>query len=266
MGAIYDAVVKDLNRSTTMSLMGKEKMREIAQALDDDDFAKARFIINEGGGAAFILAERKMLLRICGAEDESDEVTITNLQDAEKTRKRINRIHPIPNEKKKHFRKFWKKVGENLVTPCDPGSDPDIIWGCADPIAATQIKAGYVDNNMYFNEHGSGVGYYEDSVLTSTQFIHADALPFSNGDFVIKFDIVEVVSGGGDVKLNYTSSQEGVWADAFRADIRLEDPVSNGITESVIVDITIATDNGAGAPVSGTEAVRRVTFYSERTA
>jgi hypothetical protein len=125
--SIYEAARAELNRATTLSLSGKRKMREIARALDDSDFETARFVVNEGGGAAFTLAERKMLLRILGAEDSDDAETEANIKDKEKTRKRINRAPGISNSKRQDFRKFMKKAADNF--PASGGGGSTLLTG-----------------------------------------------------------------------------------------------------------------------------------------
>lgn len=115
MAAISSLTNEEINRSDALTLAEKIKLRKISAALDDKDFALARFHINEGGGGAFTLAERKVLLRLCGAEDDgNDDLTVANLKDDEKTRKRINRLATQPNKAKTLWRKFWQIVGDNI--------------------------------------------------------------------------------------------------------------------------------------------------------
>jgi hypothetical protein len=128
---------------TISSLTREEINRSDAFALDNKDYAQARFHLNEGGGGAFTLAERKVLLRICGAEDDGDDATTTtNLQDVDKTRKRINRVSTMPVKSKGFWKKYWETVGENLadVSPFDDGiAGADYYYNFQDGSFASQI-------------------------------------------------------------------------------------------------------------------------------
>lgn len=112
---ILDEVTKLISREHNITLAEANKLRKIAANLDNQDFEAARRDLNEGGGGAFTLAERKAILRILGSEDGGDDgTTITNLQDRSKTDKRINRGTTISSGKKKALRKFFKGVGDNI--------------------------------------------------------------------------------------------------------------------------------------------------------
>lgn len=86
------------------------------------------------------------------------------------------------------------------------------------------------------------------------------------GKYVIKWDMVTLVSGGGDVLINDTSGQGGVWFDLLGQTIRISDTAADATVEHVIIDVTIAVDDGAGAPIAGTEHTKQCTLIAYKGA
>jgi hypothetical protein len=166
-----------------------------------------------------------------------------------------------------------------------PSNDPNILWSGAEFTARNEGVGSNIISNLYFYEGSNGIpgtipapfdstcGYYfpDDNTAAYQRTIADPASPFTPGVYIVKFDIVQVVSGDGVVELLYTSGREGEYWDLFRCDIRV---VANGGGEEnqeVLVDVTIATqlggDENAGTatPVAGSEGVRRVRLISLAT-
>jgi len=147
--------------------------------------------------------------------------------------------------------------------------DATILWDTT-PFTSSREGAGGIYNNIYFYETGysspvteSSCGYWISNVLAGYfPVIDITAGDFLVGEYVIKY---EEVSGSTAVEINYSTGQAGVWFDLFRQNIELDDLTNNATPVQAVIDITIATDDGAGAPVIGTEKTKRVTFFSNRT-
>lgn len=158
---------------------------------------------------------------------------------------------------------------------CKNSDDPNIVWDCATPIESYNAETAFSPvANLYFYEGSNGVseapfhstaGYYvggEPESINYAFVIHDDVTPFGTGEYLGKWEIVQVVSGTGTVTCNY--GVEGEWLELFRLNIYVEDLVADGTPEEVILDVTVATNNGAGAPVAGSEVTKRVTLKAER--
>jgi hypothetical protein len=158
--------------------------------------------------------------------------------------------------------------------------DTDIIWG-GNEFTTTDNGTSVADALLYFYENSNGIpgiipppfdstcGYYNpDDVIQLERVIAEASTPFSTGVYIVKFDIVQIVSGDGAINLNYTPGREGQYWDLFRCDIRLSANVGTPSQETV-ADITIAEqlggDENAGTatPVPGTERTRRVRFIAQ---
>lgn len=150
------------------------------------------------------------------------------------------------------------------VSGCSNSSDPEILWTCSDDVSLTVASvapAGPTYPNLYFYELG-GAGYYladPGSWLPRAPSIDTSGGNYSTGEFLVKWEIVSVESG--DSTVNATTT-EGVWGDAFRYNISIQDTTQNGIPTHIIMDVTVATDNGAGAPVAGTESTKRIAMIA----
>jgi hypothetical protein len=164
----------------------------------------------------------------------------------------------------------------NLVNPYwfgsgGGGGDPTIVWD------TTPLEA-------YWNADGSNDGgaelllyFYESVQLTpaaatgitgridGNNFYVATIDPggFGTGEYLLKYEQVTLISGAwSSMVLNFVD-QPGVWVELFRADLRLRDLTDDATVQNVIIDVSIATDDGAGAPVAGTTVTKRVTLYAD---
>jgi hypothetical protein len=181
--------------------------------------------------------------------------------------KRVTRPINRPPKKPKKTRPPVVEEGSN---------DPNIVWDST-PLTSTVVEASSTAyNNLYFYEGSNGkvqapfhssVGYWIDAdTLGFGDVIHDDATAFNTGEYLVKYEVVSVLSGSAAITLNYTPGQEGVWVDLFRANIEIDDTVADGTEQHVVIDVTVATDDGAGSPVAGSESTKRVTMYAERLA
>jgi hypothetical protein len=175
-------------------------------------------------------------------------------------------------------------------TPSGPptaSSDACILWGTGSNFTATYVEdGGFSANcNLYFYEGPNGqpgptfpssCGYWiyngvDDNNPAYQAVICEAETPFSTDEFIVKFDVVQVISGTAPVQLLYTPGREGEYWEMFRCDIRIDDDVFDGTPQEVIVDITVARlgggdpNAGTATPIAGTEGVVRVTLYAERT-
>lgn len=173
----------------------------------------------------------------------------------------------------------WTPVGAALP-PLPVSNDPNILWGVSstpEPFTSTVVEpttGAY--NNLYFYEGSNGkvappfhssVGYWIDADTAGFgDVIHDDATAFTTGQYLVKYEVVTDVTGhAGEITLNYATGQAGVWVDLFRANIELDALVA-GTRKEVVIAVTVATDDGFGAPVPGSEGGKYVTLISERQA
>lgn len=160
-----------------------------------------------------------------------------------------------------YYDDYGNVTGTSNLPPVS--SDASILWGNA----PTEIECFYIDSEecypqVYFRESGLGARVYErlDGV---EDLIYYDSIDGSyyTGEYLVKFEVVETVSGTNPMLVNYsTSGEEGNWWDAYRHDLRLTDEDDDGVPQKKVVKVWMATDNGAGAPVAGTETWKLVTF------
>ena len=170
--------------------------------------------------------------------------------------------------------------------PPTPSEDPCIIWGAGPNFTAEVVETSFEANcNLYFYEGSNGqpgptfpssCGYYLwDEASNTLQYeavICEDETPFSTDTFIVKFDVVEVVTGTAPVQLLYEPGREGQYWEMFRCDIRIDDDVADGVRQEVVIDVTVARwdgvtgdpNAGTAVPVAGSEAVRRVTLIADR--
>ena len=154
--------------------------------------------------------------------------------------------------------------------------DATIVWVDTPLLAywvADGTNDGGADTNLYFYSNirigtASQVGIVSrlDGIETYVDTI--DPGNFSMGEYVIKYEEVTLVSGSWTNMILWeygTSPDEpaGTWVDLERCDLRLIDYTNDAIVQHVIIDVTIATDDGAGAPVAGSEVTKRVTLYAD---
>ncbi len=175
--------------------------------------------------------------------------------------------------------------GGGSSSPPTDSADTCIMWGEGPNFTAEAVEDGIEANcNLYFYEGSNGqpgpefpssCGYYVWNGVDTNDFavqavIEDACTPFSDGVYIVKFDVVEVVSGTAPVQLGYQPGREGQYWDLFRQDIRVDDSVADGTRQEVVIDVTVAKlqsgdpNAGTGVPVPGSEGVRRVTLIAER--
>lgn len=89
----------------------------------------------------------------------------------------------------------------------------------------------------------------------------------ANGQILIKLDLISVLSGfQGEFNMGYApygAVPDGVWLDLYDYyQFELQDKLSNGMAEKILVNVSIAEDDGAGNPVAGTIQTKPVTFMA----
>lgn len=146
--------------------------------------------------------------------------------------------------------------------------DPDILWDST-PIFATRITkntTSFLD--LYFAYYDTSYGdktgcefQYHDHMLTNVPVI---ARSFSTNEFLVKWEMVQIVSGSGYVQIEDAADKAGVWYDLYDQIIDQNDTTNDGIAEHCIIDVTIAKNDGNDNPVEGTQRTKRVTFYAYR--
>ena len=162
--------------------------------------------------------------------------------------------------------------------------DSCILWGSGLNFLAWAVETVFSANcNLYFYEGSNGqpgpefpssCGYFLwDGATDNTAFqavICEAETPFSTGEFIVKYQVVEVVSGTAPVQLLYTPGRENQFWELFRCDIRVDDDLSDGTIQEVVIDVTVARwdgtgdpDTGTGNPVAGSEGVVRVTLRAD---
>ena len=164
------------------------------------------------------------------------------------------------------------------VVPFVPPSsnDPNIVWDYYEPALASIIEYQVsASKNLYFYE-GSNLQegpVYDSSGSTAynsesfyAQKVIADAVtPFGTGEFLTKWEKGTLYAGDWDVTFtaNYTTGQEGIWSDLFRFNYQVDsdNSPSQGI-QHYDIEIYVATDDGFGVPVPGSETYKIVTFYA----
>jgi hypothetical protein len=152
-------------------------------------------------------------------------------------------------------------------------SDPTIVWDDT-PLLAYWDADGSNDAGaeclIYFYEttkvagsdaSQAGVVSRLDGTETYVDTIDPDGWTF--GEYLVKYERVTLVSGAWtNLYMDFTGDDDGTWYDLFRHDLRVRDLSDDGTNQHFIIDVTIATDNGAGAPVAGTEKTKRVEMFA----
>ena len=167
--------------------------------------------------------------------------------------------------------------------PPTASSDACILWGTGSNFLAWAVETAFsADCNLYFYEGSNGqpgptfpssCGYLlwdgnDDPPAYQAVICEAET-PFSTDEFIVKYDVVTVVSGTEPVQLLYTPGREGEYWEMFRCDIRISDTVQGGDVQEVIIDVTVARlgggdpNAGTATPIAGTEGVVRVTLRAD---
>lgn len=162
-------------------------------------------------------------------------------------------------------------------------SDACILWGTGTNFVSWAVETVFdATCNLYFYEGSNGqpgptfpssCGYYlwngsSNDFLVQSVICDAET-PFSTNEFIVKFDVVEVISGTEPVQLNFTSGREGQFWEMFRCDIRVSDTIQGGDVQEVVIDVTVARlgggdpNAGTATPIAGTEGVVRVTLRAD---
>ena len=151
--------------------------------------------------------------------------------------------------------------------------DPDIVWDTV-PLETVYIRPAITtlydfDNGIYFFADTIYAGW----TATEAAFyqwqkepvsVPAIARTFTTGEFVVSYSVVSVISGSEVIDVNYATGTEGQWYDLFECNIAINaNPVASpNEAQHQIIDVTVATDDGAGGAVAGTEVTKRVTIIS----
>jgi len=148
--------------------------------------------------------------------------------------------------------------------------DPTILWDSTPIYASRIVPAATSFLDLYFAPYDTTYGdktgcefYYHHHMLTMVPVI---SQAFVAGEYVVKWEPVETLEGSALVAIDSTSSADGVWYDLYDQIIELNDTASESpqTAQHQIIDVTVARDDGAGAPVEGTNRTKRITFYSFR--
>jgi len=147
--------------------------------------------------------------------------------------------------------------------------DPDIVWDTV-PLESVVIRpAGPsydYDNGIYFFSDTIYAGWTTTEAAfykwQSEPFsVPAIARTFTTGEFLLSYSVVSVISGSEVINVNYVSGVAGDWYDLFECNIAIETNPLN-VLQHQIIDVTVATDDGAGSPVVGSGVTKRVTIIS----
>ena len=140
-------------------------------------------------------------------------------------------------------------------------SDPKILWASSTELVTYIYDDISVLNNIYWYGTGIGAGYHEQD-FTQNLFPNAPSIDgaFNTGEYLVKYQITEEVSGA-ELMTGWAVAED-VWTEAFQANLSLEDPTNDGIVQEKVLKVWMATDNGVGVPVAGTETWRMVRFIS----
>ena len=138
----------------------------------------------------------------------------------------------------------------------------------------TELTSGYI------NPNGSGFAELEFGGVYANDCFYAYAVApdgsvwgartplidgaFVDGEYLLKYEVVSVVSGGGDVLVNFVSGVAGTWYELNDLYLGIDQTTQPSPLEAehVILDVTVAANDGAGAPVSGTYRTKRVNLIS----
>lgn len=152
-----------------------------------------------------------------------------------------------------------------------PGGFSSIVWDTT-PVTSSKTDTGTIYNNCYFYEGSNGqtghpyhstMGHSWDPILYE-DVINWRLVSFSTNLFVLKASAVSGDTAGITIReYGTTITAFDTWMDLYRCDIAHEVGVSE--SQSAVIDVTIAIDDGTGNPVSGTEVTKRITFNSTST-
>jgi hypothetical protein len=150
-----------------------------------------------------------------------------------------------------------------------PGFE-EIVWDDT-PLTSTVVDTPSAYNNLYFYETANGktsvpyhssMGYWNAGVVDNVDVIHENRTPFSTGDYVVKYTVHDDTTGhASDITLNYSTGNANTWVDLYRANISFDSTTDE--YREVFIDVTVAKDNGAGNPVSGTEVTKRIRMITD---
>jgi len=164
--------------------------------------------------------------------------------------------------------------GQTSITPVFQ-PDPNILWDST-PIYCSALvpedgaghPGAYAD--IYFTPYANfadgstgGEYYGHQNLLTQHKVIASEIT--ATGQYLVKWEPVETISGSAKITIDAVEDMEGVWYDLYNdIVIGFGDETGNEVAEHQIVDITVAKDSGDGTPVDGTQRTKRVTFYADR--
>ena len=154
-------------------------------------------------------------------------------------------------------------------------NDPNIVWDFFTP-AYTEVieEATSATNNIYFYEgfnimdgpvFDSSCGMWLDKENIYAQKVIAAAVtPFSPGEYLCKWEKVTLFAGDwSNFTMEWISGNDGQWMDLYRRSFNAEADNSpySGL-QHMSVRIYVATDDGFGVPVPGSETYKVITFYA----
>jgi len=148
-----------------------------------------------------------------------------------------------------------------------------IVWNTT-PLTTAKTDTGSVVNNCYFYESANGkvadpynstCGYWDGGTTPGFEdVIDWRAVSFATDVFVLKASAVSGDTAGITIReYGTTPTAFDVWMDLFRCDIEHEVAVSE--SQSAVIDVTVAIDDGTGNPLAGTEVTKRITFNTTST-
>ena len=86
------------------------------------------------------------------------------------------------------------------------------------------------------------------------------------GEYLIKYEVVTLVEGNGNIEVNGAPGVAGTWYDAYGRNFTIYDVASPSTKEHIILDFTLARDAGDGTPVINTQKTKQVTFIAYKGA
>jgi hypothetical protein len=155
-------------------------------------------------------------------------------------------------------------VTPTLTSSPTPSPPPPIVTMSTTAAVSRYMGNGTavaLDHYITFDSNHHSMLYFYDHANIASELI--TSAPFNAGLYVIKYDLVTQVTGSGVLHMNPTVVPQGTYmplSDGLTW--YWDDLTDNDICEQIIIDITIARDDGAGSPQVGTSVTKRMTLIS----
>ena len=144
-----------------------------------------------------------------------------------------------------------------------------IVWDTT-PFSTTVTDTGPIYNNCYFYEKPIGkVAAPYNATMGSPLLNYQDTIDWRSVWFLVDMFVLKASAVSGDTagitirEYGTTPTAFDVWMDLFRCDIVHE--VGALESQTAVIDVTLAVDDGTGNPLAGTEVTKRITFISTST-